>query len=59
MTAKYESVTCPFCGETDFDPIGLKNHFTAGYCEIFNALPAVRPPLPAAMKPAKEEKETK
>jgi hypothetical protein len=31
-------VKCPFCGEDDFDLIGLKNHFVAGYCEAFNAV---------------------
>lgn len=30
-------ILCPFCGETDFDLIGLKKHLLAGWCEVFNA----------------------
>lgn len=30
---------CPFCGEADFDLIGLKHHFAAGWCEPFNETP--------------------
>lgn len=26
---------CPFCGDYDFDKIGLKHHFEAGYCEEY------------------------
>lgn len=29
---------CPFCGEDDFDSVGLKIHLTLGYCERFNCL---------------------
>jgi hypothetical protein len=29
-------VTCPFCGEGDFDLIGLKAHFLRGWCDAFN-----------------------
>lgn len=29
-------MVCPFCNATDFDAIGLKSHFTSGYCEVFN-----------------------
>lgn len=29
---------CPFCGEDDFDLIGLKYHLTY-YCEIFEKTP--------------------
>lgn len=29
---------CPFCGDDDFDAVGLKVHLTAGYCARFNAL---------------------
>lgn len=28
---------CPFCGEADFDSIGLKAHLLRGYCDQFNA----------------------
>ena len=26
---------CPFCGDTDFDAIGLKVHLLAYYCDEF------------------------
>lgn len=29
-------VSCPFCGDTDYDLIRLKNHFVSGYCDKFN-----------------------
>ena len=28
--------TCPFCGEKDFDNVGLKWHLTSGHCDDFN-----------------------
>ncbi len=28
-------IVCPFCGEKDFDLIGLKRHLTVGECEAF------------------------
>lgn len=32
-------ITCPFCGEADFDLIGLKIHLTReGWCPEFEAL---------------------
>lgn len=30
------SIKCPFCGDDDFDLIGLKAHFMRGWCEPFN-----------------------
>ncbi len=27
---------CPFCGEPDFDLVGLKMHITLGWCEVWN-----------------------
>jgi hypothetical protein len=30
-------IKCPFCGEDDFDLIGLKTHLTNGWCDVFNA----------------------
>jgi hypothetical protein len=30
-----EDLICPFCGETDFDEIGLKHHLIE-YCEKYN-----------------------
>lgn len=35
------SIKCPFCGEDDFDLIGLKAHFMRGWCEPFEA--TIRP----------------
>lgn len=32
-------VSCPFCQETDFDLIGLKHHFQAGHCDVWNEIP--------------------
>jgi hypothetical protein len=31
-------VTCPFCNESGFDLIGLKDHLQHGDCEPFNNL---------------------
>jgi hypothetical protein len=36
-----ETVECPFCGELDFDLIGLKSHLEHGDCEPYNDLPVV------------------
>jgi len=33
-----EEITCPFCGETDFDKIGLKIHLTC-WCELYRNTP--------------------
>lgn len=33
-----EYIKCPFCGESDFDKIGLKYHFLMGHCDAFNAV---------------------
>jgi hypothetical protein len=40
----FDSVTCPFCGETDFDLIGLKIHFTRGWCEVYDNVDTTKPP---------------
>jgi len=32
------SVKCPFCGEEDFDLVGLKMHLENGWCEEYNFL---------------------
>ncbi len=34
MTEEKPNVSCPFCGEEDFDLIGLKYHLT-NYCEVY------------------------
>ena len=36
-----KSVVCPFCGEDDFDLIGLKAHLMRGWCEVFEV--TIRP----------------
>ena len=33
-----DCVACPFCGEDDFDLIGLKMHLMSGWCEVFDKL---------------------
>jgi len=33
-------VICPFCGDDDFNAIGLKRHFLSRWCEVFNDTPA-------------------
>lgn len=39
----YESVSleCPFCGEVDFDYIGLKAHLLKGWCDMFESVPPI------------------
>ena len=33
------NVTCPFCGEDDFDLVGLQTHLTIfGWCPVFGTL---------------------
>ncbi len=34
-------VACPFCGEDDFDLVGLKHHLQAGYCGQYDTLEAL------------------
>lgn len=36
-TEDLQDIKCPFCGERDFDLIGLKGHLLSGYCEIFES----------------------
>ena len=31
-------VNCPFCGEEEFDLMGLKNHFESGSCDVYNVI---------------------
>lgn len=31
-------VDCPFCGDGDFDHVGLKVHLQAGDCEVWNGI---------------------
>lgn len=36
-----EIMICPFCGESEFDAIGLKHHLLSGYCEMFTRVISV------------------
>jgi hypothetical protein len=36
ITDPKEFITCPFCGEEDFDKPGLKSHLEHGDCEVWN-----------------------
>ena len=29
-------IKCPFCGDDDFDLVGLKNHLEMGWCKEYN-----------------------
>ncbi len=31
-------MACPFCGETEFDEVGLKTHLVVGWCLIFDEI---------------------
>ena len=31
-------IVCPFCGEPDFDALGLKLHLTRGHCAPYDNL---------------------
>ena len=31
-------ISCPFCGEDDFDLFGLKIHIEMGWCDVYNNL---------------------
>lgn len=37
-----ELVTCPFCGEEDFDLIGLKLHLSLGHCDEYEEIDALK-----------------
>ena len=37
-----EYVACPFCGEKDFDLIGLKTHFLNGWCDVYESTDCAR-----------------
>ena len=40
-----EYVQCPFCGEDDFDLVGLKGHLENGWCEVYESTTKLRAPL--------------
>lgn len=33
-----QEIVCPFCGEKDFDLVGLKYHFERGYCDVYEEI---------------------
>ena len=41
---KILGIICPFCGESDFDLVGLKNHLQK-YCIIYSEMPTVEEDL--------------
>lgn len=41
MTGMVDYLPCPFCGEDDFDAVGLKHHLIMGYCVEFNETEAI------------------
>ena len=43
MSNTKELIECPFCGEGDFDKIGLKIHLIV-YCEKYSNTPMEDPP---------------
>jgi hypothetical protein len=40
---KFDPVECPFCGEKDFDKVGLKIHLTRGHCEKYEEIDIFNP----------------
>lgn len=42
MSRAYEPISCQFCGEDDFDLIGLKAHLLKGGCAMFEAIETVQ-----------------
>jgi hypothetical protein len=50
-------MTCPFCGEKEFDDIGLKHHLLRGWCAQFNLVDA--PDLVESSAAEESRKETK
>lgn len=36
-------MTCPFCGEQDFDALGLKRHLLYWGCDVFEAVSPENP----------------
>lgn len=35
-------LACPYCGECDYDLVGLKSHLLKGECEQFDVIPIIR-----------------
>lgn len=34
----FEIISCPFCKSTNYDMVGLKQHFEKGYCDVYNTV---------------------
>lgn len=47
MSASNE--TCPWCGEPDYDLIGLKSHVMKGDCKPFDEIAVIRNPFDGSM----------
>jgi ribosomal protein L37AE/L43A len=57
--AEKQDIVCPFCGDDDFDKIGLKIHLL-NYCEAYQNTPIadkVNDELPAAYRAEKGDEE--
>ena len=37
-----DEITCPFCGDIDFDSAGLKAHIVYGDCAEFESIPLIK-----------------
>lgn len=35
-------LTCPFCGQDNFDAAGLKSHLSHGDCDLFNSIETLK-----------------
>jgi hypothetical protein len=42
-------LACPYCGEPDYDLVGLKSHLLKGECEPFEAIALIRSPFDGLM----------
>lgn len=42
QTSEAQNLQCPFCGDTDFDATGLKDHLANGRCDAWNELPLLQ-----------------
>lgn len=38
MSPEPQLLPCPFCGEDDFDLLGLQFHLQRGWCEVYGTL---------------------
>ncbi len=52
MTDELNKIKCPFCGEDDFDLIGLKYHLI-NYCDEYKNTPPIELPIDSKLKEEK------